>query len=313
MSVYVEFHDGFTLHPDQYYQPSYRISPFRTQDIAVNAQLPESQISRAYWNARFPMLQWTFTTTGKEAISLCLQALNLQPNDLVSILTTSQNFYVSGCVTREIEKVCKWNRELSGQTSVIFVIHEFGHPHREMSKLLKTGLPIIEDACHSFYSDTPEHNMGSGDFIFFSLPKAIPIQMGGVVFFKKKYSLQSKLISQNKGLEQYLLKTSSFYLQRPDQIAEKRRRNFLYLKQLFAALGFAPRFELMDRDVPGVFMFQVSESIDLDQLKAHCWRHGIECSVFYGERAFFLPCHDRLQDLDMNYFVLVVRKFLETI
>ncbi len=48
----------------------------------------------------------------------------LPPDDVVTILTTSGNFYISSCVTAEIEKFCKWDREITDQTKVIFVNHK---------------------------------------------------------------------------------------------------------------------------------------------------------------------------------------------
>jgi hypothetical protein len=46
-------------------------------------------------------------------------------------------------------------------------------------------------------------------------------------------------------------------------------------------------------------------------MKEHGWRHGIECSVFYGEDAFFIPVHQRLEAADLDYFAAVFGEFLK--
>ena len=44
-------------------------------------------------------------------------------------------------------------------------------------------------------------------------------------------------------------------------------------------------------------------------MKEHGWRHGIECSVFYGEEAFFIPVHQHLSEIDLDYFYAVFLDF----
>jgi hypothetical protein len=306
----LEFRAGFVLNPDEFYSPSYRISPFRTEDIAANLKLPRSASMRSALDERFINRKWCFTECGKEGISLALGALALKPDDCVTIFTTSGNFYISGCVTREIEKVCQWSRKMQDNTSAIFVNHEFGYPYRDLSILRRYGLPIIEDACHSFLADTPAADMGrNSDFIVFSLPKVFPLQLGGILSYDPKYRIQSQ-VRAGGDTEKYLSAVLSHYIPDLPQARLIRQKNYHKLVQRFAAIGCHPRFDLLDNDVPGVFLFNVPGSVDLAALKEHGWRHGIECSVFYGEQAFFIPVHNRLSDADLDYFYMVFSSFI---
>jgi hypothetical protein len=57
-------------------------------------------------------------------------------------------------------------------------------------------------------------------------------------------------------------------------------------------------------------MFKVpSEKIDLSMLKSHFYANGIQCSVFYGERTFFIPCHQHLEETDLDYFAEVMKGY----
>lgn len=306
----IEYRDGFVLNPDQFYSPSFRISPFRTEDITDNLQLPRSATAVEHLNHRFQGRRWRFTACGKEGIALALEALKLGPGDCVTILTTTGNLYVSGCVTREIEKVCQWSREMRKNTAVLFVIHEFGYPYRDLADLRRFGLPIIEDACHSFLADTQAIDMGRvGDFIVFSLPKIFPLQMGGILSYDSRYEIETR-VERGDGMEDYLASVLSHYMPTLEDARRQRLSNHRYLAESFSALGCCPRFEMLSNDVPGVFMFKVPDPIDLAEMKEYGWRHGVECSVFYGERAFFVPVHQRLRPADLDYFYTVFSSFI---
>src|SRR3954469_21969037 len=128
----------FVLNPDPFLLPSYRICPFQTKDIAWNTNLPDDDDAVNYFDNRFGKGNWQYTYNGREAIKLALESYGLDKNDLVTIITTSQNFYISSCVTNQIETFCHWNREIIPETKLIFVNHEFGYPYPEMEKLVAT-------------------------------------------------------------------------------------------------------------------------------------------------------------------------------
>jgi hypothetical protein len=300
----------FILNPDPYSLPCYRIGPFSTKNIALNHALPCRNEIDKYFEKRFPGSAITYTDNGRQAIKLALAYYHLAADDVVTILTTSGNFYISGCVTKEIEQVCLWSRQVETRTKIIFVNHEFGYPYPGLSSLKKLGLPIIEDCANSFYSQDPDQSIGNvGDFVIYSFPKIFPIQVGGILRCNMKgYNSGYKM---NENLLQHIKNVLSDQLPLENEICQKRLRNYDYLAANFEQFGCRPRFVNATLTVPGVFMFRVNDNnIDLGTLKNHFYAHGIQCSVFYGERAFFIPCHQQLEQPDLDYFTAVMEAFV---
>lgn len=301
----------FVINPDPYLVPSYRISPFKTDDIANNNQLSQSNIIDIYFKERFRNKNYIYISNGREAINKALSFYNLKKNDVITILTTSNNFYISGCVTQEIEKICKWSREIVDTTKIIFVNHEFGASYKNLNDLKKYNLPIIEDCAHSFFSEDKNKTIGTvGDFVIYSFPKMFPIQIGGLLVTNIKEKIESDL--DNETLN-YVKKVLSHYIVQKDSIINKRIEIYKKIKKELSEYGFTERFELKEGIVPGVFMFNVNnEDLNLDKLKTYLWEHGIQCSIFYGERAFFIPVHQNLLEDDIIYFKEVIGSFLSS-
>ena len=294
----------FVLNPDPYLLPCYRISPFQTKDMHHNNALAQSDLIDEYFGDRFQQRQYSYVADGRKAINIALQQYQLQKNDVVTIFTSSGNFYISSCVTKEIEKFCLWSRQIEPATKLLFVNHEFGYPYKKISELKKYNLPIIEDCCHSFFSTDEENSIGNtGDFAICSFPKMFPIQLGGLLVAKNKFSFNSdENIDQVKLT--YVKNVLSYYIIQKDAIIAKRLENYIYLESKLNKTYFDQRFELLPGVVPGVFMFRVkSKSIHLPELKNHLYAHGIQCSVFYGEHSFFIPVHQNLIKPDLDYFI----------
>lgn len=302
----------FVVNPDHYLMPSYRISPFKTEDLPKNAKVSHSEDCLRYFDNRFGAGKWQFTINGREAIKIALANYNLDKNDLVTILTTSENFYISSCVTKEIEEVCRWNREILSQTKLLFVNHEFGYPYPNMDRLLATGIPIIEDCCTTFFSQDESGQIGSyGDFAVYSFPKFFSMQIGGlVVFNQEKFTKNDSTL--NSVQKQYITDVMSDQLQHQEQIIQKREENFDYAVKLFARLGFTPRFFKRDNVVPSVLLLNNNGVVkDLNALKTHLFNNGIQNSIFYGEDAFFIPNHNKMEQGDIDYFFEVIAFYLE--
>ncbi|MFZ5940817.1 MAG: DegT/DnrJ/EryC1/StrS family aminotransferase [Bacteroidota bacterium] len=306
----------FIINPDKYSLPAYRIGPFRTADLANNHRIfendsePENVVDE-YIIDNFGK-NYRYTLNGREAIHLALSAYNLQRTDVVSILTTSQNLYISGCVTNEIEKYCHWNREITRETTLIFVNHEFGQIYEDMDSLVKTGLPIIEDCCTTFFSNNERMEVGKyGDFALYSFSKFFPIQAGGLLVNNsgKKVHKSSQLDSN---FQRYIKKTVSHNILNINELLKKREEIYSYSLQQFMTLGFTERFKRKKGTVPSVLMLNNHGIIpDLGALKVFFWDHGIQTSIFYGEDAFFLPVHQNLEKEDIDYFVFVVKSFID--
>lgn len=110
----------------------------------------------------------------------------------------------------------------------------------------------------------------------------------------------------------YIKNVLSEYISTRDQIISQRIQNYTELRARFNTLDLPERFGLANGVVPGVFMFRTDKhEIDLPELKKHFWAHGIQSSVFYGEKAFFIPVHQALTSPDLDYFYEVMKTFIK--
>ena len=308
----------FISNPDPYSLPAYRIGTFVTQSISRNQLLDNGYAKNAtdYMNKRFGENNWIITSNGREAIAIAMQQLALTKEQTTTILTTSGNFYISGCVTSTIQNFTKWNREKTTNTAAYFVNHEFGYLYPNMEDLLKEGLPIIEDCCTTFFSQDENGRIGKyGDFSVFSFPKFFSIQIGGLLVGNGVANNKSVNSKVTASLEEtmYILKVVGFELTQNIEILERRKEIYDYAKSKFETLGFTLRFPEEAGIVPSVLLLNNNSIIkDLAAHKEHLLRHGIQSSVFYGEDAFFIPNHNMLTFQDVDYFEFIIRNYINT-
>lgn len=245
----------------------------------------------------------TIELKGRSAIARSLKCLNLHSDDVITILTTSGNSYVSGCVTNEIEKACKWNREINKDTKAIFVVHEFGYSYQELTSLKLYDLPIIEDCAHSFFSKA--NGIGTvGDYIIYSLSKPFNIQMGAILVSKSH--LETVIPKEE---ERWIRQRIVAQYMRRDAIIKQRLENYHYLEKRLRPMGITPFFQLRDKTVPGVFLFNWAEDIDYADLKEFMNSNGVESSVFYGKNAYFVPCHHCLSVYELDYICTLLEYY----
>ena len=212
----------FILDPDPYSQPAYRIGPFQTRDLSFNHSLPRNDRIDSYLSERFGNRYYIYTVNGRSAINIALSLCRLARNDVVTIFTTSGNFYISSCVTNEIDKFCRWSRDILPETKLIFVIHEFGYPFINIRRLKEFNLPIIEDCAGSFFSDDKDHTIGRiGDFVIYSFPKMFPLQVGGCLVSQFS-DIEYHSGSLKYEIRQYIKNVLSEYISDKDHIINQR-------------------------------------------------------------------------------------------
>lgn len=296
---------NWILTDDVFMKPSYRISPFSTSSIANNGSMSDGSGCDLFFDKKHPGYHPQYLLKARHGITHALLEIGLSAADCVTVLTTTDNLYVSGCVTRAIEEVCRWDRVLSSQTKAIVVVHEFGTVYPQMQKLHQLGIPVIEDFAHSFNSSSDW--AGQGDYLIYSFPKYFPIQYGGMLLSKEKLKQKHAIAPEH---EAYIKKVISGHVDYVNEYAEKRTQNYNYLLSEFAKLSCQPRYIFNAQETSSVFMFCPPANINLVELKNFMQGHGIECSVFYGEQAFFIPAHHRLQRIDLDYFVFVYQTFI---
>ncbi len=275
------------------------ISPFQYTDLGRADREVEEEAAEA-------MLQnhlgrpFALTSSGREALALALDDAGLGRDDTVTILTSTGNPYVSGCVTRTIERVCRWSMKLESSTRLIVVIHDFGIPYARMDELLKTGIPVLEDCAYAFASCSGGRRVGrDGKYAIYSLPKFLPINYGGVVCGIKR---RPGMLREHR---ETILNVVGSELPRLSTICEARLKSWHYLESRFAEIGCPPALPLESGTVPGVFMFQPTPGVIPENIKRAYQKHGVEASVFYPRHAVFVPCHQNLTPAAMDYMVAV--------
>lgn len=301
----------FIINPNEFLLPNIGMTPFTTDHIRINHLLQNDNFSLKYLNEKFGHSRWTFTYSGKEALGMALKNYNFLKEDLITILTTSNNYYISSCVTKEIEKVCKWNREVVAETKLIIVNHEFGYPFQNMEKLKSFGLPIIEDCCTTFFSQDINNKIGKyGDYTIYSLPKFFPLQIGGIIVSNiAPIDLKSRLTSSEF---KYIKNSLSNNLKEQDKILKNRAHNFDYGIKLFSSMGFKARFVKDQNVVPYAMLLRNNNIIqDLNNFKTYMTKNGIQNSVFYGEDGFFLPIHQSLGIYEIQFMKELISHYLK--
>lgn len=303
--------NGFIVNPPQHLMANYRISPFKTVDNLTNSENFNSNENRIneFFAQKHPNKKLLITDNGRSAINACLVALNLKKDNVITIITTTNSFYISSCVTKEIEKHCQWSRKIEPNTKALFINHEFGFCRQDVAKLKSLGLPIIEDLAHSFLSETEYQDTGiNADFVIYSFSKIFPIQVGGALLYDKKWHNPNL---HDSSMKNYILNITNHYMRDLENIKKIRLDNYAYFEKIFSKKGLYPYFKKNTNDCPAVYCFQTPDTIDLNQLKIFFNSNGIESSVFYGQNAYFLPCHQNISSKDMDYFFELMSYFME--
>jgi hypothetical protein len=295
----------YFVNPDSFYTPKISLSPFTlNKDLSSKYAPSAERILEVLGPNLF------FTSSGKEAIRLALKHLELSRVDTVGIFTTSGNSYISRCVTETIEEFCKW--ELGKETtkySCLFLIHEFGNliDLKDMDYFRSTGIPIINDFAYSFLS---LYNSKRKDFReeinLTSLPKSFDINFGGVLSLRN-----DELYIDDREIRFWILQELGLTLN--DNTIEtniqKRLKNQLTYCERLTKVGLDVVWN-KENDVPGVCMITPRKSIDLQHLKVFLQRNGIESSVFYGRQSFFVPVHQNLSEVEIDFICYMLGVFI---
>tara|TARA_B100000579_G_C22843350_1_gene862893 strand:- start:2244 stop:3146 length:903 start_codon:yes stop_codon:yes gene_type:complete len=290
----MKYPNFFSKKPNDYSRPSYRISPFQTKDISKNAKISSVTENHDDNLLYKNIYSYTFANSGREALYLALENCQLGKDDCVTILSVTNSQYISSCVTDTVQLFCKWNRDITNQTKAIIVIHEFGKQFKNFEEIKSLNLPIIEDFAYSFSSYNRTAEKFIGDYLVFSLSKFFPVQFGGLLLSKTNLSKKNNEFVRSLFLH---------YVTQEAEIFNARKRTYQQMLDCFSEVSIDPFFTFEDNECPGVFMFKISEKLDtLEKLKKDLHFRGIECSVFYGNPAFFIPCNQNLEFEDIMYF-----------
>lgn len=304
--MYPKTYNGFIINPTEEVRPSVKISPFRDKYISLWRKGRASE-GLDFLNSKFS--NPTLHLKARYAIISVLKSLKLKPSDTVTILTTSGNTYISSCVTNAISEVCKWNRNICKETSAIFVNHEFGYEYKGLRSLRSLDIPIIEDCAHIFSHSETTGNVG--DYVIYSLPKVFPMQIGSIVNRNNHELELSDDIDSNS--KEYILKSLSLFLPSSEKQTLETLSNYEIIKAKLLSLGLSPYFGTHEHGVPNVYMFKSENDLDLNALKIFMQYNGVECSVFYGTDAFFIPSNWGVNRGEIDYMTTLLEYFIKNL
>ena len=286
------------LNPDQYIRPNILLCPFEFSN--VKHYTPDLNSIMRHFESGAKL-----TTNGREAILAALLDI-LDYNKLtackVLIVTSSNSSYVSSCVTSTIERVGKWTMDVKTDYNVIFIVHEFG-VRAKLPPGIKKGVPIIEDFAPSFFL------MGrteiSSDYKIVSFPKFFSVQEGGMVIgLKNSFDVSRKL-------SPYTIGILAYELDRQESIKQQRKKVELKLINGFSNLGFSPFFSDHSDILPWSLMISNDSQISsLPRLKTYFDMHGILLGIFHGHDAFYIPSHQNLTDVEVDYIIRVFESYI---
>jgi hypothetical protein len=296
------------LHPDPYLTPAIHMSPFsgkmgnenfinnldNINDIEVLDRCSQTLFGKK--------LNGIITTNGREAISFSLDQIVNKPNFTIGILTTSGSGYVSSCVIKEIQK--KKCNHIFGENSKVdayFIIHDFGRYMKIPNKVINSGKPIIEDCAWALVDNNFFNSFGKvGDYIIYSLSKSFEMQYGGLLFAKNNNTLN---IKKSIKTDFYILNKLNYSISNLKIFNQQRLDNYYKMKSISESYGFEEAYKYYEGEgVPHSFMVKIDKKNQYNQqIKSYMNRLGIESSFFYGGGAYFLPCHQNLSDLEIQY------------
>jgi hypothetical protein len=304
--------EGFCTKPDEFYTPKISISPYNLKGEIDKIQKIDGNFFRG--NKIFEILgkNVKLSKSGKDAIVRIFNESILKNAKLVAIVTESGNTYVSRCVTNTLKHVLEKRITNIDEAEVIYIIHEFGRiiSEQKMGELRKLSKPVINDFAYSFCSLYLDKRKDFNDEInFTSLPKTFPMNNGGL------YSIPDSLKSRDR---KEFRKENDVYgdsqLFTDDYIKTISKKRQINLQRIINKLQQieAKSYWPDEKYVPGVAMITTRLNISLENLKAQLNRVGIESSVFYGERAFFVPVHQNLTELELEYITSFVKYYATT-
>jgi hypothetical protein len=301
--------EGYSVNPDTFYTPKISISPYNLKVELEKIKKIDQEFYSS--NVIFKTLgsNIKLSKSGKDAIVRIFNESELISANLIAIVTESGNTYVSRCVTDTLNEVLQKKITTIEKAEVIYIIHEFGRilSIEKMDKLRKLNKIILNDFAYSFsslYLSSREDFYNEINFT--SFPKAFPVSSGGIYSIPNSLKVTKKISNQ---AEINIFADPELFTNEYLQVtSRKRKENLRNIINKLEKIGVKD-FWGDENYVPGVAMLTLSNKIDLENLKLQLNRVGIESSVFYGENAFFIPVHQNLTELEIDYITSFVKHY----
>lgn len=243
--------------------------------------------------------------SGKSIIHYLAKKFKLKRSDEVFISTTTNSSFVSTCVTATLFNYCKLSRILTSNTKLIYVIHEFGFPNKQIKELIKLSndrnIPIVEDVAHSFNSKMNNQLLGRiAPYGFCSLPKFIPMNKGAL-FFNNNDNKVFELNEENK----QILDEFSLWKKYLKHLKGKSQSNYkIYQSEISC---HDPIFEYNDNINPFIYGFKHEGYKKINQLLE---KKGIQVSKTYVKNHVLLPTNPLIDETEIYKNIKILNQFL---
>ena len=297
---------------DPYLRPIIHMAPLSGQLVidAVDATINETQILDHYRDRLGVQGTPMLTRNAREALNRALAATVKHKTDIVSIITPSNCGYVSSCVTREIEKFCQWKFGIDDNAAIAVLIHEFGRYVETPDIYKQKQIPIIEDCAYAMVDRTFSTHYGQqGDFVVYSLSKALPIHFGGLLITRKTTPhAASSLTPEGRA---YLLRQLHNHKDKLKTYNQARAAVYGRMQHAATQHHIHEKWPVKPNELAQAFIAELNPAVDADHIKKHMNAHGIESSIFYGGGGYFLPCHQNMTDADIAYIFAHLRRAMD--
>lgn len=295
--------------------PVIRLTPFRgfenKREINVPVDLPLSFKDCV-----------TFFPRASYALYGCLKYLDLNQDDTVLIVKTFGSKLISGCVTKQIERVCKWklyghDEFLDKDVKAVLIINEFGLIMKQFNDVVKKfkdlNIPVIEDSAWMIGRDRLRNSLA--DFTIYSCQKTLGINYGGILhgvdldddfmwsigcldtfkrtkfFNEEDFSLSTVNINKRINLWRYY-----------DSLV---RGDCMTPDNCYDYAGAIERGEWM----PTVYLQRFKDDAEADAIVERLEDFGIEAGRYWGEPIVYLPIHQNMTEAEVEYMFAVVRGY----
>lgn len=292
-----------------FYVPVIRLSPFRS----IREKLPERSAGRA---KRLDG-DVTFFPRGSYALYAALKHAGVKSNDLVCVLKTFNNSFISGCVTNAIEKTgAQWRLHdvIRSGTTALVVVHEFGIPiYRDedlhtIAIARAAGIQIIEDC--AWRTRPVLENVWS----VLSLQKMFDINYGGLLLGVKipddvLWSLGClDVVKRERFLWEPKFEATGFI--------DARIKLWKQYDDLVLADGMEPDVRVDFRSmidagtwIPTIYMQKFGSGEEADAVVARLEEFGIQAGRYWGSSSIYLPIHQTMTSEEVEYMFAVVRGY----
>lgn len=169
--------------------------------------------------------------------NVIIEHLGLTRNDEIAIITTSNDTYVSICVTIPCFNYCRISRVVTNDTKLIIVIHEYGYVMDDLKNRIdewkSRGIVVIEDCAHLAGVYISSTNMVGtlGDYSIYSLSKIIPGVAGGLLKTKEKISLPKMSLNEIE-MTELGRNAAEIFLPRQQWFNRRRMEKYNYIKSI---------------------------------------------------------------------------------